>query len=576
MKIKLLTGLFLLMVFLTFSSCEKDLQEETSQEQTKQNSKEKIDGKVNYVTIDDVPFLKPTVKKFQAKNKLTARAIEPALELDRIAEYEGADGYVSYSIPIEQPPVESNDYYFENLNIIKNGDQYETFILRYNPDNDAQYLDFSNFTGKTEFLTSENKLVATVNFQNSTARLVQKATPILDESGAGGGGCSCSPSLIERLFDWIGDAIKNVGYAISNISITAYSNAGDNGYNYNPYVLKVTPPDMGTSNNPNYPDPSGGSSTIIVSPNEPEWTATDSQRIMVDRICRRINFDDLSIRNWLLDPSNVGSVKGFYFSLWEENSLENQLFVKQAVESVRMGAEVDLAYRVIVDQSLKNNTNLYGVYTQLGKAPAFQRYIQKFNNASSIANLSLNVDSLFGINYPKNAASQAITLTPKNYMIDIIINNDGNLPSNIMKFPKIISALVFIHEMIHAEINRILLTCSNLPHVNTENMTDAQWKIYIKNMHDNFSSLYNYYVKYQAKVSTPTPYQHEYMAQIYRNAIKEALKQYDGNQHSEDFYETISWFGLRGTTAWNNLSQLERDNINTSLQNIYRNEPYFN
>ncbi|OOG74517.1 hypothetical protein B0E44_05820, partial [Flavobacterium sp. A45] len=60
------------------------------------------------------------------------------------------------------------------------------------------------------------------------------------------------------------------------------------------------------------------------------------------------------------------------------------------------------------------------------------------------------------------------------------------------------------------------------------------------------------------------------------NVIKEVLRQYDSNQHSEVFYETISWFGLKGTTAWNNLLQTERDNINTSLQNIYRNEPYFN
>ncbi|WP_124019369.1 hypothetical protein [Flavobacterium sp. A45] len=112
-KITLLSRLFLLTVFFTFLSCEKDLQEETIQDQAEQNIEKKIEGKVNYVTIDDVPFLKSAIKKFQAKNKLTAKAVtNQELDLSRIAEYEGTDGYVSYSIPIEQPAVESNDYYF--------------------------------------------------------------------------------------------------------------------------------------------------------------------------------------------------------------------------------------------------------------------------------------------------------------------------------------------------------------------------------------------------------------------------------------------------------------------------------
>lgn len=128
----------------------------------------------------------------------------------------------------------------------------------------------------------------------------------------------------------------------------------------------------------------------------------------------------------------------------------------------------------------------------------------------------------------------------------------------------------------HAELYRKLLTCSKLPNVNTEDMTDDQWRNYLKNMQNKFKDLYKIYTKYALNTKEPSPYQHQYMALKYRNVIKEVLRQYDSNQHSEVFYETISWFGLKGTTAWNNLLQTERDNINTSLQNIYRNEPYFN
>lgn len=194
----------------------------------------------------------------------------------------------------------------------------------------------------------------------------------------------------------------------------------------------------------------------------------------------------------------------------------------------------------------------------------------------SIANLKLSVDNQFGISYPINQNAQAITLTPENYLINIILNNDASLPSNIMKFPKIVSPIIFIHEMMHAEINRILLTCSKLPNVNTQNMTDEQWRIYLKNIQNDFPKLYKYYEQYQLNTTTPTEFQHEYMAEKYRNVIKQVLQQYDSNAHSEEFYNTLSWFGLKGTAAWTNLSQVQRDQINNSLQKIYQDEPYFN
>jgi hypothetical protein len=559
---------------IALSSCEKDSVESTTQEQ------QKVDGKIEYVTIDDVPFLKPNVQNFKSDNlsspnifELTSKKVSDSdLDLKHIIEYKGVNNFRSYSIPIKNNSFENGDYYFENLHVIKDGNKYESFIVRYNPTDDSKAFNFKNFTGKIEFFTDKKKPISTVHIQNGITKLADPAPPIEieeDLGGGGGGGCPCdnSPSLISQFFSWVGNSLGSININISNGDP---SNTG--------YVLVVTSPNIGTSGGTNGSNqtPNGGGSSVIIAPNEPKWPESASQLTMADLIAQRLGLDSTT-KAWLKNTVNQEITQGIYDYMNDADTFEVRKFAYEIITILKNGGEIDFGYKVIVDKSLKENPNLYGVYTQLGKAPAFQVYLQKFDSNFSVANLKLSVDDQFkNTQDPLNWKSQAITLTPQNYLINIIINNDASLPGNIMKFPKIISALVFIHEMMHAEINRILLTCSKLPNVNTQNMTDAQWVSYLKNMQNNFFSLYELYVKYQSKTNAPNPYQHQYMAQKYRNVIKEVLKQYDGNQHSEDFYDTISWFGLKGTTAWNNLSQAERDQINVSLQNIYQNEPYFN
>jgi hypothetical protein len=279
--------------------------------------------------------------------------------------------------------------------------------------------------------------------------------------------------------------------------------------------------------------------------------------------------------------NNDSSPESKILVTWALNSIIANInttnFINEAFISLNDNGEVDFEHKIIIDKSLKDNPCLYGVYTQLGNAPTFQNYLQNFDGDFSVANLKLSADNNFqGNQLQENWDSQAITTTPENYLIKIIFNTDNTLPSSINHFPKIVTALTFVHEMIHAEIFRKLLTCSNLPNVNYTNMTNAQWVNHMNNLKNNFPGLYDYFVRYQVNSSSPTGFQHEAMAQHYRNIIKEALKQYDNNQHDDNFYETLSWFGLKNTTAWNNLSPTEKATINTNLQNIYQNEEYCN
>jgi chromosomal replication initiation ATPase DnaA len=88
--------------------------------------------------------------------------------------------------------------------------------------------------------------------------------------------------------------------------------------------------------------------------------------------------------------------------------------------------------------------------------------------------------------------------------------------------------------------------------------------------------MFEYYSKYVLKTATPDQFQHQYMADKYRGVIKEALKEYDGNQHSEDFYDALSWNGLKKTVSWNKLSEIERTKILQTIQINYRDEIYCN
>ena len=218
----------------------------------------------------------------------------------------------------------------------------------------------------------------------------------------------------------------------------------------------------------------------------------------------------------------------------------------------------DIVYKVIVDPSFKNNPCLYGVYKQLGQAPTFQNYLQKFDGNFSVANLNLKASGTL----PNNINAE--TSPPSNYLITITFNE------NNLNRPALSIARTFIHEMIHAEIFRKLLECANLPNLNLSNYTDSQWKNFIINLKGDYPGLYDYYLRYFFNVpagQTISDEQHQLMAQHYRGIIIQVLKEYDSSL-TDNQYNALSWEGLKGTVAWNKLSPTEKTNINTIITNF--------
>ncbi|WP_143094876.1 hypothetical protein [Bizionia echini] len=259
----------------------------------------------------------------------------------------------------------------------------------------------------------------------------------------------------------------------------------------------------------------------------------------------------------------------------EENG--NDEFAEAAVEAWLLDGEVDWDEELILDSDLKNNTCLNSVYIEMGKAPTFANYLSNFDSDMSVANLKLtsNTNLISGTN--------AQTSPPQNYLITITFNE------NNLDRPNLSIARTFIHEIIHAEVFRKLLSAANQPNLNYTQYTEEQWRNYIINLRNNFEGLYDYYMRWKWDVphdQTPSDPQHEAMAQHYRDIVIQALMEYDPNQ-TNDVYEALAWEGLMGsgtfnattglysnsTVAWSNLSQQERLNTLSVINTFKSSNP---
>jgi hypothetical protein len=127
--------------------------------------------------------------------------------------------------------------------------------------------------------------------------------------------------------------------------------------------------------------------------------------------------------------------------------------------------------------------------------------------------------------------------------IDLILNENviGNLPS-------IEVALTLLHEGIHAEMYRKLLSLNGPSNLDM----------------DNFPSLFNMFAQYK-NAGQGADYQHQFMANYYINIMSAALKQYDSSQYSLDYYQALAWEGLHGTDVWKNKSAADTIAINNKV-----------
>jgi hypothetical protein len=318
----------------------------------------------------------------------------------------------------------------------------------------------------------------------------------------------------------------------------------------------------GTSDNNGNPTDGGGSgSGGTTNPWEDNNEITPTSPMVPDD--KEFDMDHVTIENCI----SISSASGLNLLNAEQKSIiadfintngcsNKKIFIEEAIEILIDNGEVDFEEELILDSDLKDNDCLYSVYTGMGKAPTFANYLNNFDGDMSVANLKLTSSTTLDAN------TNAETSAPQNYLITITFN-ENNLDRPILSI-----ARTFIHEMIHAETFRKLLSVAQHPSI----QLDQNQLIQLRN---DYPGLYDYYMRWKWNVpqgQSPSSAQHEAMAQHYRDIIKQALKEFDNSQ-TDEIYEALAWTGLKNTVAWNNLTQTKRDSINQTITDFNTNNP---
>lgn len=260
------------------------------------------------------------------------------------------------------------------------------------------------------------------------------------------------------------------------------------------------------------------------------------------------NISNLNFANWAIGFLAENTINGVCNVYWEQfqnwfingDSLTNEL-------SNEFINDLNNPNIVKPTKRLKNNTLLNCIYNKAKTAPNFQQYLQNFYGNFSTAHLLLDVKPL------TNTTANAQTSPPNGYWITITIN------SNNLNRPSLDIARTFMHEMIHAEMFRILLSLAptsngQIDVVELTNMLNS----------NNYPGIYDYFRRFGLNNM-----QHEQMAAHYRGIIKNYIKQIDSSI-TDSQADAMAWVGLQGTVAWNNLGTSGQNNI-LNIYNAWKN-----
>ncbi|MEL0651712.1 hypothetical protein V6246_09790 [Algibacter sp. TI.3.09] len=536
-------GILILGISLFFTNCQKDeiISEKESNAIIQTNSQsdftiqtlELKDIESNTYAFNKIKSIKNKSNKTNknSKNPKVVYSSDQDFSIDTgIVKYiQNQDStYHSYTFPIYRA---NNNFGLENLMLSSQNDgAYKTFIVTYDLTeqevldlNNNLPVDLNNKVSFAEFKDDQlvNNIFAKQNNQATTIVIITEEP--------------CSHP--EHQDDHLTASCTHPTTSTSSLHISNTSNVNQG------------VPDPAGETNPTTNNYGGGVTSPTASSSQIKALLLNNIKDCITNLTTQQNSYLNSLNNIKLRP---------FSDFLNTNNCDDKAkeFLKSAIESLINGGEVDFEEELILDSDLKDNDCLYSVYTGMGKSTTFANYLNNFDGDMSVANLKLTSSTTLDAN------TNAETSAPQNYLITITFN-ENNLDRPILSI-----ARTFIHEMIHAETFRKLLSVAQHPSI----QLDHNQLIQLRN---DYPGLYDYYMRWKWNVpqgQSPSSAQHEAMAQHYRGIIKQALKEFDNSQTNE-IYEALAWTGLQNTVAWNNLTQTKRDSISQTIADFNINNP---
>jgi len=200
----------------------------------------------------------------------------------------------------------------------------------------------------------------------------------------------------------------------------------------------------------------------------------------------------------------------------------------------------------LIESNFYANAKAMCALNKLMQNNFYKNTLNNFLGVSKPIDLSFKLENItqeIGFLTKGNTVPNPRTWSSTNIDITVAANLIDSLPS-------ITVATTLLHEGIHAEIYRKLLSIHGPNNLNAK----------------NFPSLFNIWIKSREWEGVS----HEFMANYYINTMANAIKQYDNNKFDFPYYAALAWSGLKQTEFYNDnskVSVLKRKEID-SLTNI--------
>jgi hypothetical protein len=540
-KIKLLAWLLLVTLIFTFSSCEKDLYDDsikTSQRELKSE----------FVTGNDARILISKLEK-SLKNKFTLSDVSSSrisiasigtVRYDEIVKVTDSTGKSTYTFKVEHPDSSISKFFNLILQEKAGGNIVKLMEYTMSPEFAQQFAEtfnYKDFRGKLSTYTIVNETpcpdediisvvvgqvggsgggsgdpIGTPGSGTPGSGTPGSGTPGSGTPGSGTPG-SGTPGSGSAGGGGGADADLTIGMIIDCIGGGGDWDYTDGNCIANPRYFRMA---VDTSIDP-VEEPCNPSYYVIV--------------ITPDTECEReLMLSTTEHLEWFSSNYGTADYAGIMSLVNEDCTPEKRSLANELIREIKRGSKIDFENKIIIDSSFVNNQKANCIYNKMRNINAFNKALEPFETTTPVAFLKLMTEDM-------GNTGRGVTEPPLSNLniITIKINNNTTSQYGINYQANLLLAQTIIHEVIHAELFRkIMIAISVGSYVEDVNV--------IRNAlsSSEFDVLSEYFRQGQ-------DWPHSFMADHMRNTIARITQEFATGipvTNPSPYYKTLAWRGL--------------------------------